>query len=103
MQENFTRKIEMTEKNDIDTAKGVRILQDAVKKFGSIPDVQRALLVDAGVEISHTALYNALDGTSQSLKPVVITAICHLVYGGNWGMCGKALESDFLTDKLKKR
>lgn len=92
----------MTDKKRLDKPNGVKLLADAVKKYGSIPDFQRALLVEAGIEISHTALYNAASGTSQSLKPAVITAICHLVYKGDWTKCGKVLESDFLPPKLKK-
>lgn len=93
----------MTNKKTCAYDKGVKILEDAVKKYGSIPDLQRALLRDANIEISHTALYNALSGTSGSIKPVVITAICHMVYNGDWTKCGKALDSDFLSSELKKK
>lgn len=94
MQENFTRKIHMTTGKMKDIAKCVKILVDAISRFGSIPDLHRALIKD-GIEISDTALYNAEKGVAKSLKPDVIVAICHLVYDGDWKKCGKALEEDF--------
>lgn len=82
-------------------SKCVKILEDAVNKIGSIPDLHR-LLLNNGVSISDTSLYNAYSGISKSIKPEVISAICKLVYNGDWNKCGKALDVDFLSDKLKK-
>jgi len=82
-------------------SKCVKILDDAVNKIGSIPDLHR-LLLNNGVSISDTSLYNAYSGVSKSIKPEVISAICKLVYNGDWNKCGKALDVDFLADKLRK-
>lgn len=93
----------MTEKKIGDSPNYVKIVEKAVNKYGSIPELQRALLKEADVEISHTALYNAQKGISASIKPQVITAICALIYDGDWEKCGKDLNSDFLPDKLRKK
>lgn len=81
--------------------KCVKILNDAVNKIGSIPELHR-LLLHNGVSISDTSLYNAYTGVSKSIKPEVISAICKLIYNGDWNKCGKALDHDFLADKLRK-
>lgn len=83
-------------------SKCVKILEDAEKKFGSIPELHREL-VRNGVQVSDTALYNAKTGVSATIRPSVISAICHLVYGGDWQKCGKAIDYDFLPDNLKKK
>lgn len=103
MQENFKRNLSMTEKKKAAIAKYVKIIQKAVSKYGSIPELQRALLRDADIEISHTALYNAQKGISSSIKPQVITAICALIYEGDWLACGKDLNDDFLSNRLRKK
>lgn len=101
MQVNFTRKIVMTEKKLSSNSKGVKLLDDAVKEYGSIPDVQAAL-IQVGVRISHTALYNAYKGVAETLKPRIIVALAHLVYKGDWKKCGKALEADYMPEALKR-
>lgn len=91
----------MTEKKVRSTDKGVKILDDAVKKYGGLPDVHKALIQN-GVVISDTALYNAYNGTSQSLKPTVYVALAHMIYGGDGNKFLKALEADFLPPGIKK-
>lgn len=81
--------------------KGVKILEDAAKKFGNLPEVHRQL-IKVGVEVSHTTLYNAASGVSRSLKPEVIVGLCHLVYSGDWSKMGRALEVDFMASGLKR-
>jgi hypothetical protein len=103
MQENFKRNLSMTKEKLAAKANLVKIIEKAVEKCGSVPELQRVLLTDAGVKISHTALYNALKGQSGSIKPQVVTAICNLFYAGDWAKCGKDLNSDFLSDKLKNK
>lgn len=101
MQENFTIKLQMTNKRICTIAKCVKILEDAVKKYGSIPDFQRALARE-GVDITLTALYNAQKGIAKSLKPDVTVAIAYLVYNGDGKEFLKAMSKDFMPPGLRK-
>lgn len=101
MQVNFTRKLQMTTKKVSVIAKCVKVLEDAEKKFGSIPEFQRAL-ARIGVDITLTALYNAKNGISKSLKPDVTIAIAHMVYNSDGRAFLKAMDMDFLPPGLKK-
>lgn len=71
----------------------MKILEDAVKKFGGMSEVQ-AQLIKRGLRISHTALYNSIKGDVQKLRPDVLVALVELVYDGDWVKAGKALKSD---------
>ena len=68
MQENFTRKLKMTNRKVSPMTNPVKILKDAEIRAGSIPEIHRRL-IKMGVEISVTALYDAAQGRSKSLKP----------------------------------
>lgn len=91
----------MTGKKTSHIAKGVKLLDDAVAKFGSIPDVHRQL-IKVGVEISDTSLYKAAAGQIKTFKPEIQVALTYLVYGGDWRRTGKALEHDYMPKGLKK-
>lgn len=80
--------------------KCVKILEDALKKYGSVPNLHEAL-IKVGVRISQTALYNAEKGIIMSFKPEINVALAHLVYNGDGHKFLKALEKDYLPKGLK--
>jgi hypothetical protein len=75
----------------------MRILDDSISKFGSLPELQRQL-ARRGVDISHTALFNAHKGKTRTLRFDVLSALVDLVYNGDWGKAGKAIKSEVEKD-----
>lgn len=71
----------------------MKIVEDAVKKFGNLPEVQR-VLIRQGINISHTALHNAYTGKTKTLRSDVEDALVDLVYGGDYTKLGKARKVD---------
>jgi hypothetical protein len=75
-------------------------MDDAKKKFGGIPDVQRAL-AEIGVHITTAALYKSEKIKGRSLNNDVQVALAHLVYNGDGNKFLRALEVDFMPKGLK--
>jgi hypothetical protein len=71
----------------------VKILEDALKKFKSIPALQAAL-IRHGVMISTAALYKAKAGKTTEFSRDVNLALTDLVYDGDGNKLKKAMESD---------
>ena len=76
----------------------MKIVEDAVKKYGKLPEVQR-VLAELGVHISHTALHNAFSGKTKTLRSDVESKLVELVYGGDWTRLGRARKADLEGDK----
>lgn len=91
----------MTSKKVSVTGKGVKLLDDALAKYGSIPEIQREL-TRIGADISITALYKAQSGRQRTFKPDVIVALVHLLYSGDWKKGGRVLEADYLPEGLRR-
>lgn len=71
----------------------MKVVQDGVKKFGSVSKLQKAL-IRQGVDISHTALNASFKGETRTLRFDILTALVYLVYSGDWTKAGKAIEAD---------
>lgn len=78
-------------------SKCVKILEDALKEYGSVPALHTAL-IRHGVKISLNALYKAQKGAIKEFKSGILLALCDLVYGGDPVKLKKAMEAD-----LKKK
>lgn len=76
----------------------MKIVEDAVRKYGNLPEVQR-VLTRLGINISHTALHNAFSGKTKTLRSDVEAKLVDLVYGGDWTKLGRARKADLEGDK----
>jgi len=97
MQVFFTIKVDIAKKIFIGFIMQVKIIEDSINKFGSLPEVQRQL-IRVGVNISHTALYNAYQKKTKTLRFDVLSALVELTYDGDWSKAGKAIKKD-VNDK----
>lgn len=71
----------------------VKILDDALKIYKDINDLQFAL-AQKGIRITTSALYKAKRGETKEFSDPIKLALCDLIYDGDGNRLKEAMEAD---------